>query len=139
MMANVKTLNKKYWFKFLRFLQKILEAKYPQLQQTVSIYDTKIMNHMVFSMLNQVKRDVQVLYHNKKSLVKFGAFPENTEQVQAPVNEVVADEHDIQIIDAPPVSSEPIENVDLTGFESEEENVFEEMLMDESEFNEKLD
>ncbi|KAJ0788963.1 hypothetical protein HanPI659440_Chr05g0198011 [Helianthus annuus] len=139
MMANIKTLNKKYWFKFSRFLQMILEVMYPQLQPTVSIYDTKRMNHMVFSMLNQVRQDVQVMYQNRKPLVKFGAFPEVAEQVQAPVNAVVADEHDVQIIDDPPGSSEPIVNVDMMGVESEEENVFEEMLMDDAEFNEKLD
>ncbi|MFS7913759.1 hypothetical protein Hanom_Chr02g00145451 [Helianthus anomalus] len=39
----------------------ILEAKYSQLQPTVRIYDTKIKNHMVFSMLNQKPRtDVRV-------------------------------------------------------------------------------
>ncbi|KAJ0793301.1 hypothetical protein HanOQP8_Chr01g0028071 [Helianthus annuus] len=124
MMTNVKTLNKKYWFKFPRFLQMILEAKYPRLQQTMSIYDAKIMNHMVYSMLNQVRIDVQVLFQNKKPLVKFGAFPKIAEQVQAPINADVADEHDVQIIDAPPGSNEPIENVDLTGVESEEDNVF---------------
>ncbi|MFS7896497.1 hypothetical protein Hanom_Chr00s004871g01726161 [Helianthus anomalus] len=85
------------------------------------------MNHMVFSMLNQVRIDVHVLYQNKKPLVKFGAFLEIVEQVQAPVNVVVADEHDIKIIDVPPGSSESIENVDLTGVESEEDNVFEEI------------
>ncbi|KAJ0674298.1 hypothetical protein HanPSC8_Chr12g0512621 [Helianthus annuus] len=136
MMANVRTLNKKYWFKFLRFLQMVLEAKYPQLQQTMSIYDTKIMNHMVFPMLNQVRTDVQVLYQNRKPLVKFGAFPEIAKQVQAPVNVVMANEHDVDIIDAPPRSDESVENVDLTGVESEEEDVSEEMLMEDIEFNE---
>ncbi|KAM0018786.1 hypothetical protein Hdeb2414_s0026g00678131 [Helianthus debilis subsp. tardiflorus] len=81
MMANVRILNKKYWFKFPRFLQMILEAKYPQLQQGVIIYDAKIMNHIVYSMLNQVRTDVQVTFQNKKPLVKFGAFSEIVEQV----------------------------------------------------------
>ncbi|MFS7979344.1 hypothetical protein Hanom_Chr10g00926241 [Helianthus anomalus] len=44
------------------------------------------MNHMVYSMLNQVRTDVQVLFQNKKPLVKFGDFPEIVEQVQAPIN-----------------------------------------------------
>ncbi|MFS7929796.1 hypothetical protein Hanom_Chr04g00336641 [Helianthus anomalus] len=94
--------NKRNTFKFPRLLQIILEAKYSQLQPTVSIYDTKIMNHMVFSMLNQKRQDVQVTYQNRKPLAKFGAFYEIIGQVQAPVNVVVADEHDVQIIDAPP-------------------------------------
>ncbi|KAF5782869.1 hypothetical protein HanRHA438_Chr11g0514021 [Helianthus annuus] len=116
----------------------ILEAKYPQLQPTVSIYDTKIMNHMVFSMLNQKPRaDVQVTCQNKKPLVKFGAFSEVTEEVQAPVNATVADEHDVEIIDAAPGSSEPVENVDLTGIVSEEDAVVERM-MDNVEFNENV-
>ncbi|MFS8002874.1 hypothetical protein Hanom_Chr13g01207211 [Helianthus anomalus] len=93
MMENVKTLNKKYW---------------------------KMFDHMVFSVLNQVRRDVQVLYQNKKALVKLGAFLEIAEQVQAPVNAAT------------------VENVDLTGIERKEENVFQEMLMDTTEFNEKF-
>ncbi|MFS7993368.1 hypothetical protein Hanom_Chr12g01093221 [Helianthus anomalus] len=117
MMVNVKTLNKKYWFKFPRFLQMILEAKYSQLQPTMSIYDTKIMNHMVLSMLDQKRQDVQVTYQNRKPLAKFGEFSKIVEQVQEPVNATVVNEHDVQIIDAPPGSSEPIENVDLTRVE----------------------
>ncbi|MFS7938764.1 hypothetical protein Hanom_Chr05g00443611 [Helianthus anomalus] len=93
MMANVKTLNEKYWYKFPRFLQMILETKYPQLQPTVKIHDTKIMNHMVFSMLNQKSKDnVRVKYENKKPLVKFGVFSEITEEVPAPVNALVAED-----------------------------------------------
>ncbi|KAL9993450.1 hypothetical protein Hdeb2414_s0006g00218021 [Helianthus debilis subsp. tardiflorus] len=136
MMADVRTLNKKYWFKFPRFLKMILETKYPQLQQTVSIYDTKIMNHMVYSMLNKVRIDVQVTYQNRKSLVKFGEFSKIVKQVQEPVNAAVAVEHDIKIIDAPHGSHEPIENIDLTGVESEQDDVFDEMLMDDAEFGE---
>ncbi|KAF5804867.1 hypothetical protein HanRHA438_Chr05g0212141 [Helianthus annuus] len=139
MMANVRTLNKKYWFKFPRFLQMILEVKYSQLQLTVSIYDTKIMNHMVFPMLNQKPRTyVQVTYQNRKPLVKFGSFSEVLEHVQAPVNAAVADEHDVQIIDAPLGSSEPIENVDLTEVESEEDNVFDERMIDDVELDAEL-
>ncbi|KAJ0715492.1 hypothetical protein HanPI659440_Chr13g0501801 [Helianthus annuus] len=91
------------------------------------------MNHTVFSMLNQKPRaDVQVTYQNKKPLVKFGVFSEVTEEVQAPVNATVADEHDVKIIDAPLRSSEPVENIDLTGIESEED-VVEERMMDDKE------
>ncbi|KAJ0785721.1 hypothetical protein HanOQP8_Chr02g0046471 [Helianthus annuus] len=50
MMENVKTINKKYWLKFPRFVKMILDAKYSQLQQTDSNYDTKMMNHMVFAL-----------------------------------------------------------------------------------------
>ncbi|KAJ0479628.1 hypothetical protein HanIR_Chr13g0622181 [Helianthus annuus] len=93
------------------------------------------MNHTVFSMLNQkLRADVQVTYQNKKPLVTFGVFSEVTEEVQAPVNATVADEHDVKIIDAPLRSSEPVENVDLTGIESEED-VVEERMMDDKELN----
>ncbi|KAF5810151.1 hypothetical protein HanRHA438_Chr04g0175691 [Helianthus annuus] len=135
---RTRTSNKKYWFKFSRFLQMILDAKYPQLQQIVSIYDTKMMNHMDFSMINQVRTDVQLLYQNRKLLVKFGAFPDIAEQVRAPVNAFVAEEHDVQIINAPPRTEEPIKNVDLTGIESEKEIVFEETLMDDAETDENV-
>ncbi|MFS8001978.1 hypothetical protein Hanom_Chr13g01196671 [Helianthus anomalus] len=74
----------------------ILETKYHQLQPTVSIYDTKIMNHVAFSMLNQKPR-----------------------------------------ADAPPRSVEPVENVDLTGIESEDDEVDERMI-DNPEVNENV-
>ncbi|MFS8001231.1 hypothetical protein Hanom_Chr13g01187891 [Helianthus anomalus] len=131
MMANVKTLNEKYWFKFSRFLQMILETKYPKLQPTVKIYDTKIMNHMDFSMLNQKSREnVKAKYENKKPLVKFGVFAEIIEEVPASINALVADGHDIEIIDPPPGSNEPVENVDLTGVESEEDEAGDRMIDD---------
>ncbi|KAJ0791513.1 hypothetical protein HanOQP8_Chr01g0006361 [Helianthus annuus] len=116
----------------------ILDAKYPQLQQTVSIYDTKMMNHMVFAMIKQVRKDVQVMYKIRKPLEKFGAFPDVAEQVPAPVNASVAEEHDVQIIDAPLRTKEPVENIDLTEVESEEENVFEETLMADAMINENV-
>ncbi|KAJ0615469.1 hypothetical protein HanIR_Chr02g0074471 [Helianthus annuus] len=108
MMANVRTINKKYWFKFPRFLQMILDAKYPQLQQTISIYNTKMMNHIVFAMIKLVRKDVQVMYENRKLLEKFGASPDVVEQVLTLVNASVAEEHDVQIIDAPPRTEEPV-------------------------------
>ncbi|MFS7918107.1 hypothetical protein Hanom_Chr03g00196981 [Helianthus anomalus] len=84
MLANVKTLNDKYQYKFPRFLQMILETKYPKLAVSVKIYDVKIMNHMVFSMLNQKTREnVGVKYENKKLLTKFGVYSEITEEVPA--------------------------------------------------------
>ncbi|MFS7943464.1 hypothetical protein Hanom_Chr06g00500561 [Helianthus anomalus] len=57
MLVNVKMLNDKYLYKFTRFLQMILETKYPKLPVTVKTYDVKIMNHMVFSLLNQKSRE----------------------------------------------------------------------------------
>ncbi|KAM0040098.1 hypothetical protein Hdeb2414_s0012g00389821 [Helianthus debilis subsp. tardiflorus] len=47
MLANVKTINDKYWYKFPRFLQMILEIKYPKLPVTAKTYDVKVMNRMV--------------------------------------------------------------------------------------------
>ncbi|MFS7953519.1 hypothetical protein Hanom_Chr07g00619641 [Helianthus anomalus] len=133
MMANVKTLNEKYWFKFPRFLQMILETKYPKLQATVKIYDTKIMNQMVFSMLNQKSREnVKVKYENKKPLIKFGVFSE-----PAPMNSTMVDEHDVVIIQAPPGSNEPVENVDFTGVESEEDETDDKMI-DDTEVSENV-
>ncbi|MFS7918565.1 hypothetical protein Hanom_Chr03g00202661 [Helianthus anomalus] len=121
MMANVKTLNEKYWFKFPRFLKMILETKYPNLQPIVKIYD-RIVNHMVYSMMNQKSRDnVKVKYESKNPLVKFWVFTEITEEKQAPMNATVADEHDVEIIEASPRSIEQVENVDLTGNEGETE------------------
>ncbi|KAF5823073.1 hypothetical protein HanRHA438_Chr01g0035161 [Helianthus annuus] len=139
MMANVKTLNKKYWFKFPRFLQMILEAKYPHLQQTVSIYDAKVMNHMVYSMLNQVRTDVQVLFQNKKPLVKFGAFPEIAEQVQALINadfgEIEADINTESLtadkpIEDQPLSVNPAHTETVESISAEPENVTKDPMAD---------
>ncbi|KAJ0614664.1 hypothetical protein HanIR_Chr02g0064951 [Helianthus annuus] len=111
MLANVKTINEKYWYKFPRFLQLILETKYTKLPVTVKTYDVKMMNHMVFSMLNQKSRDnVEIKYQNKKELEKFGAFAEIHEEVPAQINATIADEHDVQIVEAPAGTNEPVEN-----------------------------
>ncbi|MFS7927045.1 hypothetical protein Hanom_Chr04g00304311 [Helianthus anomalus] len=95
MMANVKTLNEKYWFKFPRFLQMILETKYSMLQPTI------------------------------------------TKEQQALVNAIVADEHGVEIIEAPPGSIEPVENFDLTGVESEEHEADDRMI-DDTEVSENV-
>ncbi|KAJ0807702.1 hypothetical protein HanOQP8_Chr00c006g0684601 [Helianthus annuus] len=135
-LENVKTINKQYWLKFPRFTQLILEAKYLSLQQTVSTYDTKMMNHTVFGLLKQVRKDVQVIYQNKRTLERFGAFLNIVESATIQVNESVAEEHDVEIIDAPPRVEELVENIDLTEVASEEdndENTFEDNLRDDVE------
>ncbi|KAJ0788348.1 hypothetical protein HanPI659440_Chr05g0190681 [Helianthus annuus] len=69
MMANLKTINEKYWYKFPRFMQLILEKKYLKLPITVKTCDFKMMNHLVFTMLNQRSRDnVEIKYQNKRKL-----------------------------------------------------------------------
>ncbi|MFS8009309.1 hypothetical protein Hanom_Chr14g01283211 [Helianthus anomalus] len=139
MLANMKTLNDKYWYKFPRFLQMILETKYPKLPVTVKTYDVKIMNHLVFSMLNQKSRkNVGVKYQNKNPLEKFGVFSEIPEEVPAQINATVDDEHDVEIIEAPARMIEPVENVDLTGIESEEDEV-DDRTVDDTEVNENVD
>ncbi|KAF5755984.1 hypothetical protein HanRHA438_Chr17g0818951 [Helianthus annuus] len=76
-MANVKTINEKYWYKFPRFVQLILEKKYPKLPITVKTYGVKMMNHLVFTMLNQRSRDnVVTKYQTKRKLEMFRAFAE---------------------------------------------------------------
>ncbi|KAM0041636.1 hypothetical protein Hdeb2414_s0011g00369651 [Helianthus debilis subsp. tardiflorus] len=99
MLANVKTINDTYWYKFPRFLQLILETKYPKLPVTVKTYDVKLMNHMI--------------------------------------NVTVADEHDVEIIEALARTNEPVENVDLTRIESEEDKEDDEMA-DDDEVNENV-
>ncbi|MFS8023626.1 hypothetical protein Hanom_Chr16g01453621 [Helianthus anomalus] len=75
MMANVKTINEMYWYKFPRFLQLILEKKYPKLPITVKTYDVKMMNHLVFPMLNQKLTDnVETKYQNKRKIRKVWSF-----------------------------------------------------------------
>ncbi|MFS7962124.1 hypothetical protein Hanom_Chr08g00722971 [Helianthus anomalus] len=75
MLVNVKTLNEKYWYKFPRFIQMILEKKYPKLPVTVKTYDVKMMNHLVFTWINQKSRDnVGIKYQNKRNLEMFGIF-----------------------------------------------------------------
>ncbi|KAJ0788166.1 hypothetical protein HanPI659440_Chr05g0188501 [Helianthus annuus] len=139
MLANVKIINEKYWYKLPRFLQLILEKKYPKLPVKVKTYDVKMMNHMVFSMLNRKSRDnVEIKYQNKKKLEKFGAFAEIQEEAPAQINAIIAEEHDVEIIEAPVGTKEPIENGDLTGIESEED-VADDRMVDDEEVNENVD
>ncbi|KAJ0754664.1 hypothetical protein HanPI659440_Chr09g0349351 [Helianthus annuus] len=138
MLVNVKTLNDKYWYKFPRFLQMILETMYPKLPVTMKTYDVKINNHMVFSMLNQKSREnVGIKYQNKKPLENFGVFSEIREEVPTQINATVADEHDVEIIEAPPGSNELVENVDLTGIKSEEDEADDKMA-DDNEVSENI-
>ncbi|MFS8019547.1 hypothetical protein Hanom_Chr15g01405031 [Helianthus anomalus] len=139
MFANVKTLNEKSWYKFSRFIQMILEKKYPKLPVTVKTYDAKMMNHLVFTWINQKSRDnVGVKYENKRALEKFGFFAEIQETSPTQINAIVAEEHDVEIIEAPVGVQEPIENVDLTGIESEED-VGEDRMIDDEEEDEHVD
>ncbi|KAF5762326.1 hypothetical protein HanXRQr2_Chr16g0775421 [Helianthus annuus] len=138
-LANVKTINEKYWYKFPRFVQLILEKKYPKLPITVKTYDVKMMNHLVFTWLNQRSRDnVETKFQNKRKLEKFGAFADIQEEVPTQINAIVAEEHDVEIIEAPVGVQEPIENVDLTGVESEED-VADDNMMEDDEINDDVD
>ncbi|KAJ0633094.1 hypothetical protein HanRHA438_Chr17g0822201 [Helianthus annuus] len=119
MFMNVKTLNEKYWYKFPRFIQMILEKKYPKLPVTVKTYDSR--------------ENVGIKYQNKRNLEKFGAFSEIQEEALAQINAIVAEEHDVEIIEAPVGIQEPIENIDLTGIESEEDVADDRMVDDEDE------
>ncbi|KAJ0697274.1 hypothetical protein HanLR1_Chr10g0367161 [Helianthus annuus] len=132
--VNVKTLNEKYWYKFPRFIQMILEKKYPKLPVTVKTYDAKMMNHSVFTWINQKSREnVGVKYENKRALTKFGIFAEIQEAVPTQINAIVAEEHDVEIVEPPVSAQEPVENVDLTGIESEEDVRDDRMMEDEEE------
>ncbi|KAJ0796049.1 hypothetical protein HanPI659440_Chr04g0157671 [Helianthus annuus] len=140
MLVNVKTLNEKYWYKFPRFVQMILEKKYPKLPVTVKTYDVKMMNHLVFTWINQKSRENDgIKYQNKRNLEKFGAFSEIQEEAPALINAIVAEEHDVEIIEAPAGVQEPIENVDLTGIESEEEVADDRMDDNDEEEDENVD
>ncbi|KAF5819077.1 hypothetical protein HanXRQr2_Chr02g0073551 [Helianthus annuus] len=93
---------------------------------------------MVFSVLNQKSREnVKVKYENKKPLAKFGIFSEITEEQQASVNATMADEHDVEKIEAPPGSNEPVENVNLIGIESEDDEA-DDRMMDDTEVSENV-
>ncbi|MFS7986765.1 hypothetical protein Hanom_Chr11g01014131 [Helianthus anomalus] len=139
MLVNVKTLNEKYWYKFPRFIQMILEKKYPKLPVTVKTYDVKMMNHLVFTWINEKSREnVGIKYQNKQNLEKFRAFSEIQEETPAQINAIVAEEHDVEIIEAPVVVQEPIENVDLTDIESEED-VADDRMIDDEEGEESVD
>ncbi|KAF5801704.1 hypothetical protein HanRHA438_Chr06g0260501 [Helianthus annuus] len=132
MFVNVKMLNEKYWYKFPRFIQMILEKKYPKLPVIVKTYDVKMMNHLVFTWINQKSREnVGIKYQNKRNLEKFGAFSEFQEEAPAQINAIVAEEHDVEIIEAPVGVQEPIKNVDLTSIESEEDVADDRMIDDE--------
>ncbi|MFS7918123.1 hypothetical protein Hanom_Chr03g00197161 [Helianthus anomalus] len=96
----------------------ILEKKYPRLPVTMKTYDAKMMNH---------------LYENKRALEKFGIFAEIQEAAPTQTIAIVAEEPDIEIIEPPVGVQEPIENVDLTGIESEEDAGDDRMIDDEEE------
>ncbi|KAJ0779728.1 hypothetical protein HanPI659440_Chr06g0229731 [Helianthus annuus] len=136
MFVNVKMLNEKYWYKFSGFIQMILEKKYPKLPVIVKTYDVKMMNHLVFTWINQKSREnVGIKYQNKRNLEKFGAFSEFQEEAPAQINAIVAEEHDVEIIEAPIGVQEPIKNVDLTSIESEED-VADDRMIDDGEVDE---
>ncbi|KAJ0792027.1 hypothetical protein HanOQP8_Chr01g0012701 [Helianthus annuus] len=117
----------------------ILEKKYPKIPVIVKTYDPKMMNYLVFTWINQKSRDnVGVKYENKHSLEKFGIFAEIQEDAPTQINAIVAEEHDVEIIEAPVGVQEPIENVDLTGIESEED-VGEDRMIDDEEEDERVD
>ncbi|MFS7913105.1 hypothetical protein Hanom_Chr02g00137941 [Helianthus anomalus] len=116
MLANVKTVNDKYWYKFLRFLQMILE---PSIQSC------------------QLLENVEVKYQYKRDLEKFRVFSEIREEVPAQINATVADEHDVELIEAHVGTNEPVENVDLTRIESEED-VADDRMADDDEVSENV-
>ncbi|MFS8003817.1 hypothetical protein Hanom_Chr13g01218331 [Helianthus anomalus] len=125
MMDNVKTINEKYWYKFPRFVQLILEKKYPKLPINVKTYNVKMMNYLVFTMLNQRSRDnVKINYKNKGE--------------PAQIKAIVAKEHDVEIIEAPVGNQEPVKIVDLTSVESEED-IADDRMIEDDEVNDDVD
>ncbi|MFS7947840.1 hypothetical protein Hanom_Chr06g00552911 [Helianthus anomalus] len=120
MFANVKTLNEKYSYKFPRFIQMILEKKYPKLPVTVKTYDAKMMNHLVFTW---IIKSLEIMLGSSMKTNK---------------NAIVAEEHDVEIIEAHVGVQEPIENVDLTRIDSEED-VGEDRMIDDEEEDEHVD
>ncbi|KAM0041710.1 hypothetical protein Hdeb2414_s0011g00369461 [Helianthus debilis subsp. tardiflorus] len=118
----------------------ILEKKYVKLPVTVKTNDVKMMNHLVFTCINQKSREnVGIKYQNKRNLDNFGVFSEIQEEAPAHINAIVAEEHDVEIIEAPTGVQEPIENVDLIGIESEEDVADDRMVDDEEEEDENVD
>ncbi|MFS8009312.1 hypothetical protein Hanom_Chr14g01283241 [Helianthus anomalus] len=77
------------------------------------------------------------IFVNREVLL-FGVFSEIPEEVPAQINATVDDEHDVEIIEAPARMIEPVENVDLTGIESEEDEV-DDRTVDDTEVNENVD
>ncbi|KAJ0792836.1 hypothetical protein HanOQP8_Chr01g0022411 [Helianthus annuus] len=97
------------------------------------------MNHLVFTWINQKSRDnVGIKYENKRALEKFGIFAKIQEAAPTQINAIVAEEHDVEIIEPPVGVQEPIENVDLTGIESEED-VGDDRMIDDEEEDERVD
>ncbi|KAJ0746471.1 hypothetical protein HanOQP8_Chr05g0177991 [Helianthus annuus] len=87
---------------------------------------------------NKIGLDVETKYQNKRKLEKFGAFAEIQEEAPAQINAIVAEEHDVEIIEAPVGTQEPVENVDLTGVESEED-IADDRMIDDDEVNDDVD
>lgn len=76
MLTNVKTLNKKYFYKFPRFVQMILESKYPNLERTAEAYDRKCMASLVFGLIRQNRKDAKQIFEGRFPLVNLDSLVE---------------------------------------------------------------
>ena len=99
MLGNLKGSKKQLFMMYPRFLQMILETKYPSLEHTVETLDIKMLTPNIFGLMKQNRKESKVVYTEKYSLEKFGKFSEVDAQEMPAVatNAIVDEEHNVQI------------------------------------------
>lgn len=96
----IENLNgkKEMFLLYPRFLQMILDARYPNLERTVEVLDSKFVGEGVYGLIKQSRSNAKMSYQGLYPLEKFGIFAELAELVPEPavqVNAIVPEEHDV--------------------------------------------
>ncbi|MFS8025001.1 hypothetical protein Hanom_Chr16g01469901 [Helianthus anomalus] len=99
MNRNITGIRKDMFLMDPRFLQIILNARYPDLERGGNTMDLKSMGPNCFRALALKKKTVGH-FQGKIPLEKFGQFLETEDVVNAPVNVEIAEEHDVQTSDS---------------------------------------
>ncbi|KAJ0637328.1 hypothetical protein HanOQP8_Chr17g0672521 [Helianthus annuus] len=105
MKRNVTRVRKDKFVMYPRFLQMILNVRYPDLERSGNTLDLKPMGPTCFRSLTP-KKSTASQFEGRIPLEKFGQFPKTEEvvaepenaPVNVPINVVVAEEHNVQIV-----------------------------------------
>nr|KAJ0212500.1 hypothetical protein LSAT_V11C400178280 [Lactuca sativa] len=94
MKSNLQGKKKDLFFMYPRFLQMILNEKYPQHERSSDTLDIKALGPNTFGLMKQSRKTTKVSYQGLKELVKFGKFAKvkNT-PASSSINVEVVKEH----------------------------------------------